>query len=581
VVAHCGWAGENHLVIGSPEEVQSVLNTPVPKACIAAQTTIKRTLFTDVCEKVREKVDDLQVFDSICGATDARQREAVQLAKASDVVFVIGGRNSANTAKLYETCSAYCSRCFHIEEAREIPFTQIKKGDLISITAGASVPDEIIKEVVTVMSEFDITQGNVVEPEQQQEESSQDVNFMAEYEKTMVQIRNGQTVTGTIVQITENEVCVNIGYKSDGIIPRAELLSFEGDIADSFKVGDEIEAEVVKVNDGEGNVLLSQKNILVKKNWDVVVAKYEAGELVEGTGKNAVKGGLIADVMGIRTFVPASQLAERFVEKISDFVGTTFKLKIVELDKQKRSVVASRRQALQIETSAQKATLLETLKVGSVVKGTVRRLTDFGAFVDVGGIDGLVHVTDLSWGRVKHPRDIVKPGDEIDVLILSIDRERERVSLGYKQTQPKPWDRALETYPVGSIVKGVVVRMATFGAFIELEPGLDGLVHISQIANERVNKVEDKLTIGQEVNVRVLDVNPENHRISLSIRDALDFYQYEEQMQPLDDLGDITLADISAPIPTPAAVEPAAVQAEEPAQVTEPEPVQAEEAPEA
>ncbi len=387
------------------------------------------------------------------------------------------------------------------------------------------------------MSELDKTITPQTDAPVEAQDSAQDSEFAAEFEKTLVSIRPGQTVTGTIVQVTDNEVCVNIGYKSDGLIPVAELINQENH-REAYKVGDEIEVEVVKVNDGEGNVLLSQKNIVSRKNWDALVAKYENNEYVEGVGKDVVKGGLIVDVDGVRTFVPASQLSERYVEKIDQFVGKPMKLKIIEVDKQKRRLVASRKAVLAEESAAAKAAAWEKLEVGTIVHGIVRRLTDFGAFVDIGGVDGLIHITDLSWGRVKHPSDVVKPGDEVDVLVLALDRERERISLGLKQTKPKPWETAQVNYPVGSICEGKVVRIVTFGAFVELEPGLDGLVHISQIAPTRINKVEDVLHVGDMVRVRILDVNPEAKRISLSIRDAAEPAEAENGDMELGDLPD-------------------------------------------
>ena len=357
---------------------------------------------------------------------------------------------------------------------------------------------------------------NDIEKKVLEDTQEQAAMSMEDVEKTLVQLRPGQVVTGTVVQITDDEVCVNVGYKADGLVKKSDLSSTD------VKVGDEIEVEVVKVNDGEGNVLLSQKNIINRKAWEDIVAKQEAGEFVEGVGKEAVKGGLLADVMGVRTFIPASQLSLRYVEKIDEFVGQPMTLKIIEIDKAKKRIVASRKAVLVAEEAERKKELWNKLEVGSIVKGTVRRLADFGAFVDIGGIDGLVHVTDLSWGRVKHPSDVVSVGQEIDVKILNVDPERERVSLSYKQTQPRPWTVAGEKYPVGSIVEGKVVRITTFGAFVELEPGLDGLVHISQCALTRIAKVEDAVNVGDIVRVKVLDVNTEAKRISLSIREVLE-----------------------------------------------------------
>ena len=359
-------------------------------------------------------------------------------------------------------------------------------------------------------------------------------DFASAFEKTMVQIRPGQTITGKVVQITEDEVCVNIGYKADGLVKKSDLC------VSDVKIDDEIEVEVVKVNDGEGNVLLSQKNLINRKLWDEIVAKNEAGEYVDGVGKEAVKGGLLATVNGIRTFIPASQLSLRYVEKIDEFVGKEMKLKIIELDRAKKRIVASRKAVLAEEESARKKAIWGTLEIGAIVKGTVRRIADFGAFVDIGGVDGLVHVTDLSWGRVKHPSDVVKVGDEIDVKIVNVDPEKERVSLSYKQTRPRPWTVADEKYPVDSVVEGKVVRITTFGAFVELEPGLDGLVHISQCALTRIAKVEDALHVGDVIRVKVLDVNTEAKRISLSIREVLE----DEALDSVPEADDFEIEEI-------------------------------------
>ena len=341
-------------------------------------------------------------------------------------------------------------------------------------------------------------------------------DFMASVEASMRRIHNGQTVTGKVLQVTDDEVGVDIGYKTDGIIKRSDLVDAD------VKVGDEIEVEVVKVNDGEGNVILSQRNIINKKAWDALMAKFEAGEYVEGVGKEAVKGGLICLVDGVRAFVPASRLSKRYVEKIDQFVGQTMKLKIIDVDAAKKRIVCSRKDVIIEEETAKKAAAWEKIEEGAVITGIVRRFADFGAFVDLGGVDGLIHITDLAWYRVGHPSEVLQINQEVQVKVLSVDRERERIQLGYKQLQPQPWDNIEEKYPVGLILERKVVRIRPFGAFIELEPGVDGLVHISQVALTRVAKVEDALTVGQDVAVKVLGVDPEAHRISLSIREALE-----------------------------------------------------------
>ena len=495
-----GWAHGQVYAVNSVEEAEAL--PTMSKALAAAQTTFPPEKWEAIVEVLEHKVENLEKHCTICSATETRQREAKELASRTDAMIVIGGRNSANTKKLYAACKERCPRTILVERASEIPagFANINI-DIIGITAGASTPDGSLKEVVTHMTDT---------------ESMDFGALLAAEEQT--KLRPGQQITGKVLTVSDDDVCVSIpGYKADGRIKRADLMQAD------VKVGDEIEAEVIKINDGEGDVVLSQRNIANRKAWDALMAKYDAGELVvEGVGKEAVKGGLIADVGGVRAFVPASQLSQRYVEKIADFVGKDMKLKIIEVDKQKKRIVASRKAVIAEEAAAKKKEAWDKLEEGIVIHGIVRRLTDFGAFVDVGGVDGLIHITDLSWGRIKHPSEVVQPNQEVDVKILSLDRDRDRIQLGYKQLQPRPWDNAQEKYPEGSIVEGKVVRITDFGAFVELEPGLDGLVHISQCALNRVAKVEDAVQVGQTVRVKVLSVDPEKKRISLSIRQVLE-----------------------------------------------------------
>ena len=515
------------MAAGTAEEVLAL--PEMEEADVVAQTTTVPEVYEELCALLKERIRRPRIHATICPATRDRQRECVELARAVDVMIVIGGRESSNSRKLYRLAAGECRRTYFIESAAELDRAAIGPEETVGITAGASTPDCIIKEVVAGMNDIENNAPIEETPEQGTAMSMEDV------EKTLVRIHPGQVITGTVVQITDDEVCVNIGYKADGLIKKADLASTD------VKIDDEIEVEVVKVNDGDGNVLLSQKNIINRKAWEEICAAEEAGEFVEGVGKEAVKGGLLADVNGVRTFIPASQLDLRYVEKIEAFVGQTMTLKIIEIDKTKKRIVASRKAVLLAQEAEKKKKIWESLEVGSVVKGTVRRLADFGAFVDIGGVDGLVHVTDLSWGRVQHPSDVVSVGQVIDVKILNVDIERERISLSYKQTQPKPWTVAGEKYPVGSVVEGKVVRITTFGAFVELEPGLDGLVHISQCATTRIAKVKDAVNVGDIIRVKVLDVNTEAKRISLSIREVLE----DEALSDVPD-DDYAIDDVQA-----------------------------------
>ena len=365
---------------------------------------------------------------------------------------------------------------------------------------------------------------NDIEKTQEMTNAAED--FGAMLDEAELSIHTGQVVKGTVQQVADDEVIVSIpGCKADGMIRRSDL------ITEDVQKGAEIEAEVVKMNDGDGFVVLSERKVLATRNWEKLVAEHDEGSCVEAVGREAVKGGLIADVMGVRAFIPASHLSRRYVENIGEFVGKTMTVKIIEIDKTKHRIVASRKAFL----AEEKKKVWENIEKGQIVKGIVRRLTDFGAFVDIGGVDGLIHVTDLAWHRVKHPSDVVKPDQEVTVKIIGVDRDKERIALSLKEMQPQPWDNAEERYPVGSIVEGKVVRITTFGAFVELEPGLDGLVHISQCALRRIAKVEDAVQVGQDVRVKVLKVDKEAKRISLSIREALtEEIDFSAEVQDLD-----------------------------------------------
>lgn len=562
-----GWAGENAHVLESPEDCESL--PPLGETVLVAQTTHRRDRYAAIGKALRDRCASLTVHDTICDTTAARQEEAERLSKTCSRMIVIGGRNSSNTQKLASLCKKHCKSTESVENPGEIVLEKCKLDDIIGIVAGASTPDWMIREVVTVMSELEKTTAESIEieateaqavepvaeeavpenaasaeeaaaepvaapaeeaaepaaeePAPAEEAAAEPDSFAEAFEKTLVRIRNGQIITGSVVQIVDGEVCVNIGYKSDGFIPRSEFSSDpEVNPADVVSVGDPIEVEVLKVNDGEGNVLLSRKSVEGKKLWDELIADAETeGTVFEAVGKEVVKGGLIATIKGVRAFVPASHVSTKYVENLNDFVGKPMRLAVIEVDKSRKRIVASQKNVLLAEAAAEKKARWSSLEVGSKLPGTVRRLTDFGAFVDIGGIDGLVHVTDIAWGRVKHPSDVLKIGQQIEVLVLNVDAEKERVSLGYKQLQPKPWTMAAEKYPIGTVVEGKVVRIVPFGAFVALEPTIDGLIHISQVGVKRIAKVEDEINVGDIVRCKVLDVNPEAKRISLSRKEVI------------------------------------------------------------
>ncbi len=569
-----GCCGGGGVFVGSSEELRLLEDAlRGKKLTLVSQTTFDLNGFIGIAEEFTRLFPDGEVHNTVCQTTRERQKEAAELASKCGAVLVLGDRHSSNTRKLAEICEMQCKNVKRIANISEIPIEISADDDIIlGVVAGASAPDSLIREVITRMSEMDkanvenciaentetVTEAveaaetvaetaaeTVTEAANEAAETVAEVtetaapaeaaaeepvveegetNFEEALEKTLVRIRNGQILTGTVLSIMEGGVVgVSVGYKADGFIPRDEFSSDpDVDPADVVNVGDKIEVEVLKVNDGEGNVLLSRKNVESKKVWEQFSADAESeGKVVEAVGKKVVKGGLIADVNGIEAFIPASQVAPKYIEKLDEFVGQTMKVKILEVDKQRKRVVASRKAVVLAEAEEAKRQKWAQLEAGTKVKGIVRRLTDFGAFVDIGGIDGLVHVTDAAWGRVKNVSEVLKVGQEIEVLIINVDPEKQRVSLGYKQLQPKPWTMAAEKYPVGTIVEGKVVRIVTFGAFVALEPTIDGLIHISQVGARRVTKVEDELHVGDIVRCKVLEVNPEQRRISLSRKEVI------------------------------------------------------------
>lgn len=346
-------------------------------------------------------------------------------------------------------------------------------------------------------------------------------NLMEEIEKSMVKLHRGDIVTGKVINVTENEITVNIGYKADGIIPKSEISNDTSiDPRDIVEIGDEIKVYVIKIDDGEGNVLLSKKKVDIEKGWQDLEKIKEADSLVETKVIEAVRGGVVSVSRGIRCFIPASQLSDKYVENLNSFIGKTFNTKIIEFDRRKNKVVLSRKVVLVDELKEKRNEVFSKLQKGQRIRGEVKQITDFGAFVDIGGVDGLVHISEISWGKVKHPSDVLKNGDLVEVEVLDFDKSSGKISLSLKNTQPQPWDTVEEDYKIGDIVEGKIVKLLEFGAFVELKPGLDGLVHISQISDKHIAKPSDVLSINEKVKVKILDINKEEKRISLSIIEA-------------------------------------------------------------
>lgn len=514
VIGINGWC-ENTAVILEDEEAAKTKEIPEKdRYAVVVQTTFRQAKFDKILEILQDRGVNMEIHNTICSATEKRQTEAEELSKTVDKMIVIGGKNSSNTQKLVEICAKNCGNTVHIETICDLVLNNFGKDDKIGITAGASTPPAIIKEVVVTMSE-------ALENAVQNLGGSEEATFEQMLEESLVTLHTGDVVKGTVIQVVNEEVSVNLGFKSDGIIARGEFSSDPTVVpSKTVQPGDEIEVFVVRVNDGDGNVMLSRKRIEAQKGIEEIEAAYNEKAVVTGTVTSVVKGGLIAVVNGVNVFIPSSQVSNRFIEDLSVFNGQELEFNIIEVDRVKRRFIGGRKALVEQEIAAKRAALFETIQAGSRVNGTVSRLTDFGAFVDLGGVDGLIHISEMSWGRISNPKEVLKEGQEVEVFVLDVDKEKGKISLSLKDADKNPWKLAAEKYAVGSIVEGKVVRMVPFGAFVELEPGVDGLVHISQIANKHVVKPEDELKVGEVINVKVLEVNPEQKKISLSKRQA-------------------------------------------------------------
>jgi (E)-4-hydroxy-3-methyl-but-2-enyl pyrophosphate reductase len=514
VVGIKGWCSNKASVVNSISDVDK-LNIEGDKICVVAQTTLSKQRWDEIVEYLENKFGNIVKFDTICSATSKRQDEACEISKKVDMMIIIGGNHSSNTQKLYDICKKNCPKTYKVETSGELPPVDIKKIKKIGISAGASTPDWVIEEVIKKMS--DVNNQSKVE----KNENENEMNFADAFEKSMVTLRDGDVVTGRVIGFNSDEIFVDLGYKSDGIIPLEEYTDTpDFKIESEVKVGDNIEVYVKKVNDGEGNVLLSKKHLDALKSWDDIVKAYEEKTPVNAIVVEVVNGGVIASAKGVRIFVPASQISDRFVKDLNEFLKKTITVRIIEFNEKKRKLVGSARVLLEEEKEKKTRDFWNDVEVGKVYNGVVKSLTDFGAFVDIGGVDGLIHISELSWARIKHPSEVLNVGDNVQVTILEVKKDKGKISLGYRKTEDNPWFKANEKYKVGDVVNVKVLRFAPFGAFVELEEGIDGLVHISQISSKRLAKPDDVLSIGMTVDAKILEFDYENKKISLSIKEV-------------------------------------------------------------
>ena len=511
VAAIAGW-GRRPVVLEGVAELSNWLETAPERRDIpltmVSQTTSTRFIWDSCVEKAKKECTNLKIFDTICNATCKRQSEAQALAARSDAMVVIGGRESSNTKRLAELCGALCPMVVWIERAAELEPSNLCRKASIGITAGASTPEWIIKEVYDKMSDENI----------EIEES-----FAEMLEKSIKTLNTGEKVMGVVTGITPTEIYVDLGTKHAGYIPVSELTDDPtAKVEDLVKIGDEIETYVMRVNDQEGVVTLSKKRLDTVKSWDDIEQAREEHTTVEGVVTEENKGGVVVSIKGVRVFVPASQTGLPRETPMSQLLKQHVRLRITEVNRARRRVVGSIRAVEAEERAAKAAEVWANIEENKRYTGTVKSLTSYGAFVDIGGVDGMVHISELSWSRIKHPSEVVSVGDTVEVYVISFDKEKKKISLGMKDRSQNPWEVFTGKYQPGDVANVRVVKLMTFGAFAEVVPGVDGLIHISQIADHRIDKPGDVLSEGQMVDVKIIDIDYDNKKVSLSIRALLE-----------------------------------------------------------
>ena len=496
-----GWcSGEVH-VVDSEEGVLSlidVLSDESREISVVSQTTFNLNKFNNIVDIIRNKLYNVNVYETICNATAVRQKEAKEIASRVDAMIVIGGRNSSNTQKLYDISKKECENTYYIQTLVDLDLTTFESVSRVGITAGASTPNYIIKEVHSSMAELSFEQ-------------------MLENDESKVSIRQGELVDGTVIDVKPDEIVVDIKYKSDGIITKSEYTNAPNvDLTELVHVGDPITVKVINTNDGEGQVALSYKQVAAEKVNEKLEEAFNNGEVLKGKVIQVVKGGLNVNVEESRVFIPASLVSDVYEKNLDKYLDQEIEFVLTEFNPKKRRIIGNRKK-LVVEQKAEAAKeLFARIEVGMVVEGTVKNVTDFGAFIDLGGADGLLHISEMSWGRVESPKKVFKVGDKVKAFIKAIDGEKIALSLKFDETNP--WVNAEEKYAIGNVVKGRIARMTDFGAFVELEPGVDALLHVSQISYEHVAKPEDVFKIGDEIEAKIVDFKPEDKKISLSIK---------------------------------------------------------------
>lgn len=511
--------GESYVISSAEKLEELVKNKPEiakKQVIFVSQTTFSVKEWEKSIKKVKILCTNAKIFDTICSATEERQNEASELSKVNDAMVIVGGRHSSNTQKLFSVCEKNCPS-FLVETAKELNGITLKGFNSVGLTAGASTPAGIIKEVHKTMSEILVENNSI-----QEEVLDSAEDFAAMLEESLNSMNNDQKVEGTVLSVSATEIQVDIGRKQTGYIPYSEYSNDpKADPKAELNVGDKLNLIIMKTNDQEGVTMLSKKRYDAIAAWDTIVAAAGSDTVLEGIVTEVVRGGVIVVSNNARLFIPASLATASRNDKLEDLVGKEVKFRVIEVNKQRRRAVGSIRAVLKEERKALEEKFWAEAQEGEVRKGVVKSLTKFGAFVDIGGVDGMIHISELSWSRIKDPSEVVKVGDEVEVTIKALNPEKKQIALGYKKLEDNPWEIFKSKYSEGDTAEVEIANFTDFGAFAHIVPGVDGLIHISQIANKHIAKPADVLKIGEMVEAKITEVDEERKRVSLSIRALL------------------------------------------------------------
>ncbi len=507
------------------EELQNMFEKmpelPNKDITVVSQTTFNEKTFKNCCIFLKKVCTNAIIFDTICNATALRQQEADRLSRINDVMVVVGGRHSSNTAKLFGVCAAHCKKTFLIETAEELKADFFTGAQNVGVVAGASTPAGIIKEVIKTMSEILQPVDEQTEEKEIAQKSFEEMTDEEAFEASLNSLTGDQKVSGTVLAVSENEVQVDFGRGLTGYISKEEF-SYDPNVEleKEVKVGDTLNLIIMRINDQEGTAMLSKRRFDAIAGWDKIVAAKDSGEILHGVVRDVIKGGVVVNANGVRVFIPASLATASRNESLDELKGKEVDFRIIEIGRGRRAV-GSIKSVLREQKKAAEEKIWANIAVGDRFTGVVKSLTSYGAFVDIGGVDGMIHISELSWQKIKNPSEVVLVGDTVEVYVKDLDTEKKKISLGYKKEEDNPWTLFTNKYHEGDTVKVTIVSMTAYGAFARIIPGVDGLIHISQIANKHVAKPQDELKVGQEVDAKIIAIDSEKKRVSLSIRALL------------------------------------------------------------